>query len=334
VEDLPADDAFDKYQKPYFVERTFDVDVTGGRLDIGFQGENWACSVSAIVICPVAKAAEGERFLEYAREKRRFHFNNYFKRILHRPAGDPLEPSAEDRKRGYVVFHRDFMDDLYYNDTPLKEEVGGPITGEAFSEEFEPVTLGILPLEDLGTVTITAGDLTGPAGAIPSSAIKIGYVSYRLSRVTMEGSVYTIAPRLIMPRNSVEMPRQIARLFWLTVRAPAGTKPGLYRATVLIQPRKGAASEVPLEFTVRKGTLDPVDIPAGPWGHAIANPWYGDDLAAAMSKVATDLRCFRMLRENGFTTFSGIPELAYKGFQDGKPVIGSSPADTDPPLLE
>ena len=65
VEDLPGDDTFDKYQKAYFREKRFDVDVSDGQLNLEFQGENWACCVSAVVIFPVAKAAQGEAFLDY-----------------------------------------------------------------------------------------------------------------------------------------------------------------------------------------------------------------------------------------------------------------------------
>ena len=56
---------------------------------------------------------------------------------------------------------------------------------------------------------------------IPSSAIDVGYVQYRVSRVTAEGSVYTIAPRLIIPRRSASVPEGVTRTFWLTVRTPA-----------------------------------------------------------------------------------------------------------------
>ena len=97
VEDLPTDNTFDKYQKAYFHEKMFDVDVTNGQLQIGFEGENFGCSVSAVVIFPVAKAAEGERFLKWVEGKRRFYFDNYFKRVLHPASGDPLKPTAEDQ---------------------------------------------------------------------------------------------------------------------------------------------------------------------------------------------------------------------------------------------
>ncbi len=95
IEDLPTDVTFDKYQKAYFQEKRFDVDVTDGQLNMEFQGENWACCVSAVVIFPVAKAAQGEAFLKYVEARRRFYFDNYFKRVL--PASDRRSAPADRR---------------------------------------------------------------------------------------------------------------------------------------------------------------------------------------------------------------------------------------------
>ncbi len=334
VEDQPADSTFDKYQKAYFQEKTFEVDVTDGQLNVEFQGENWGCCVSAAVIFPVAKAAEGEAFLKFVEQKRRFYFDNYFKRVLHRPAGDPLQPTAEDQRRGYVVFQRDWMQDVYYNDTPLASEIGGPLRGEAFAGELEPLTVGVVPLRNLGRVTVTAGNLRGPAGVIPASAIDVGFVSYRISRVTMEGSVYTIRPRLIMPTNVVDMPQDVTRRFWLTVKTPADAKPGVYKGVLAIQPQQGGEAEVPVEFRVRAGTLDPVDVPAGPWGSSISIPWYGEDPAAAAWNQRMTERSLRKMRQYGCTACSGIPTIAYRGFQNGQPVLEFGRADAQMQLLK
>ena len=327
VEDLPADNTFDKYQTAYFQEKTFDVEVTDGQLNLDFQGENWACSVSAVVVFPIERAAQGGKFLDYARARRRFHFDNYFKRILHAPTGDPLAPSAADTQCGCVVFQRDYMKDVYYNDTPLKAEVGRPLSGEAFAGEYEPVTLTVLPLRDLGQATLTVGDLAGPGGTIPAAAVDVGFVSYRVSRVTMEGSVYTIRPRLIMPIATVDLPKGVARRFWLTVRTPADAKPGLYQGKVAVRPAKGDPIEVPLAFTVRAGMLDPVDVPAGPWSYTIGIPWPGGDPEAAACNDRMARESLRRMRAYGFTTFSGLPVLTYRGFKDGKPDIDFSVGD-------
>ncbi|NQT88477.1 hypothetical protein HQ560_17045, partial [bacterium] len=331
ADDLPQVNTFDKYQRAYFDEKTFDVDVADGQLNVDFQGQNWACSVSAVVLFPVRKAAEGERFLQFVEARRRFYFDNYFKRVLHRPTGSALRPDAADVKRGYALFPRDFMGDLYYNDTPLDGETGKPLAAEAFAGEYEPLTLAVLPLRDLGVTTVTAGALRGPAGAIPAGAIEVGYVSYRTSRVTMEGSVYTISPRLIMPSNTVAMPKGITRQFWITVKTPADARPGLYKGVVAIKPEKGEAATAPIEFRVRAGALDPVDVPAGPWGYPIGIPWPGGDPDAEAFNADMALKSLRRMREYGFTIFSGAPAIAYRGFKDGQPVLDFGRAD---PLMK
>jgi hypothetical protein len=327
TEDLPSDNTFDKYLRVYFSEKLFDVDVKNGQLYLEFQGENWACSVSAVIVFPVEKAAEGTRFLEYVKQKRRFYFDNAFKRVLHSPAGDPLQPAAEDTTRGYMLFQRDFMKDVYYNDTPYRGEAGQPLAADGFAGQMVPVTMSVLPLKDLGQGTLSVSALAGPQGSIPASAIDVGYVSYRLARVTNDGGVYTIIPRLIVPKNSVALPKGVARRFWLTVHVPAGAAPGAYTGQVSFTPQQGAARSVALRFTVRKGTLDAVDIPVGPFGGRIGTPWFQDDPATADFGADMTQKSLLMLRAHGFTMFTGVPYVTYQGFKDGKPALDFSAAD-------
>ncbi len=303
------------------------MEVKEGQLNLEFQGENWACCVSAVVIYPVAEAARGEAFLDYVLAKRRFYFDNYFKRILHRPTGDPLPWSIDNYRVGYVLFQSDFMRDIFPNDTPYEAEKVRMLRGEAFAGEYEPVTVGVVPLRNLGNVTVSCSDLIGQGGTIPSRAIDVGFVSNRLSRLTMEGTVYTISPRLIMPGGSADVPIGLTRRFWLTIRTPADARPGLYKGTVTIHPEKAHKADVPLEFRVRSGTLDPVDIPAGPFGHRIGIPWYDDDPQAVSFNKQMTTNSLRKLREYGFTSFSGVPMIAYRGFQGGKPVLDFRTAD-------
>jgi hypothetical protein len=318
VEDLPTDNTFDKYQVPYFQEKQYDVEVRDGQLNIEFRGENWGCCVSAIIVYPVAKAVEGRRFLDFVKARRRFHFDNYFKRVLHPPSGSSGELSPLERETGSIVFSRDWMSDVFYHDRPLPGERVSKLTASAFAGEYEPVTWAVVPLRDLGRVEVACSDLAGPAGAtIPAAAIDVGYVQYRLSRVTMEGSVYTIAPRMIVPRSDVAMPAEITRRFWLTVRVPADARQGVYRGRVTMGLSSGGQRELPLEFTVHAGTLDAVDIPAGPWGHTIDLPWDGPEAEAWNRDMAA--KSLRKLREYGFTTASGLPVIAYRGLQAGRP---------------
>ena len=327
TEDLPTETTFDKYQKEYFHEKQFDVTVTDGQIDLGFQSENWGCSVSAVVIYPMEKAAQGQQFLQFIEGRRRFYFDNYFKRVLHRPTGDTLTPTPADQARGYALFQRDQMEDVFYDDTPKKGETCAKLQRDAFAGEYEPVNFALVPLRDLGAVTVSVSDLQGPAGTIPSKAVDVGFVSYRVSRVTMEGSIYTIEPRLLMPTNTVVCPKDVTRRFWLTVKTPVDAKPGLYQGTVTVATTKGE-STLPLAFTVRHGTLDPLDTPAGPLGHDIGIPWIGNDPDATAFAESMTEKSLRKLREYGFTCFSGMPAISYKGFdKTHQPMLDFTRAD-------
>jgi len=325
-DDLPTDNTFDKYQVPYFAEKEYDVEVRDGQLNIDFEGENWACAVSAIVVYPEGQAAEGRRFLDFVKARRRFHFDNTFKRVLHSPSGEAPTPTETEQKRGFIAFSRDYMADVYHNDRPLPDERVDQLKGSAFAGEMEPVTLSLLPLRDLGQVTVTVSGMKGPDGsAIPARAVEVGYIQHRISRVTMEGSVYTIEPRLIMPKNSVAMPEGTTRTFWLTVKVPADAGPGEYVGAAHIKTEQGGVLSLPIRFTVRRGTLDAVDIPAGPWSHTIDLPWYEDEAAGWNRSMA--VKSLRKLREYGFTTASGLPIVSYRGFKNGVPQLDFTHAD-------
>ena len=327
TEDLPSDDVFDKYDRGHFSEKTFDVDVRNGQLYLEFRGQNWACSISAVVIFPVEKAAEGARFLEWTRQKRKFYFDNSFKRILHRPTGDPVNPSSVESQRGYVLFRRDFMRDLYYNDTPFRDERDGPLSGEAFAGQDEPLALAVLPLKNLGKGMVTASALIAAQGTIPASAVEIGYVSYRLARVTGDGAVYSILPRLVIPKNIVPLPAGVARQYWLTVHTPPSAAPGEYSGEVKFTPEAGPPAVVAVRFRVRKGVLAAADIPVGPFGGAMQVPWLDDDPETAASAAAMTEKSLRAMRAHGFTLFTGWPSVTYKEFRNGKPVLDFTLAD-------
>jgi hypothetical protein len=333
TEDLPADNTFDRYQVPYFGEKFYEVEVRDGQLNIDFEGENWACCVSAIVVYPAEKKAEGRRFLDFVQARRRAHFDNMFKRVLPPPTGAAPEPTKDEQARGFVAFVRDWMKDVHVGDRPLPDERAAELTGAAFAGEYEPVTLSLLPLRDLGSVTVQVGELKRADGAaIPPTAIDVGYVQHRISRVTAEGSVYTIAPKLIVPRATAPMPAGVTRTFWLTVKVPKDALAGEYRGAVRVKAEKGGEVALPVRFVVHKGTLDPVDVPAGPWGHTIDLPWFADEAAVWNRSLAE--KSLRKLREYGFTTATGLPSLAYHGFKNGVPQIDFSRGDAQMRLFK
>jgi hypothetical protein len=169
VEDSPAENTFDKYQTQIFSEKEFDVEVRGGQLDLEFDGQNWAHSVSALVVYPVAQAALGRQYLQNLRERRRFAFDTYFKRILPDPHRDgdegvpDLTPTPAEQASGYVVFARDWMADVAQNAIPRRREVCTELTAFASAGELEPLVFSVYPLRAMGPLSIAVSDLRSAA---------------------------------------------------------------------------------------------------------------------------------------------------------------------------
>ena len=123
------------------------------------------------------------------------------------------------------------------------------------------------------------------------------------------------------------MPRNRTRRFWLTVQTPPTAQPGNYKGTISIHTSEGRSWQVPLEFEVRAGTLDPVDIPVGPFGHAIGIPWFQDDPGAAKYNKQMVELSLRRMRAYGFTACTGLPSITYPGIRQGQPVLDFTTAD-------
>ena len=103
----------------------------------------------------------------------------------------------------------------------------------------------------------------------------MGIVSHRLTRVTGEGTVYTIAPRFILPRNSGDIRKGDTTTFWLTLRVPQKIAAGDYQGQITLRFADGRTDTLPVHARLFVTPLDELDVPAGPWGSTLNLPWAG-----------------------------------------------------------
>src|SRR5205807_1463415 len=83
------------------------------------------------------------RYFDFVRQRRRWHFDNAFKRVLPPPTGEAPKPTDAERERGFIAFHRDFMKDVNVGDRPLAAERVEELTASAFAGEYAPVTASV-----------------------------------------------------------------------------------------------------------------------------------------------------------------------------------------------
>lgn len=332
IDDYLEDNTFDKYMNAYFNEKEFDVEVKDGKMLIQFFGQSWANTLSTIVIFPSQYMDLGKEYLTNLRERRRFYFNNYFKKILPNPKKDKkgeikeFVPTEEEKKKGYVIFVRDWMDDIYQNSIPRREEITNNIETFVALGEREPIVFSIYPLKEIGKVKVSISDLELGEAKIPKENFEIGVVSHRITRITAEGSVYSIKPRLVLPKNEVEIKKGVTTTIWITLKVPENLKTfGVYRGKInLILGNK--KEEINLKVDVFPYKLDEVDIPAGPFGCKIPMPWFKEDIPEYEIEMYT--KSLEKLKEYGFTAFSGIPTIKIS-IKDKKVEFDFSQADKE-----
>lgn len=333
-EDLPGVDTFKEYVQPMFAVREFDVTVTDGRLELKFQGEGFAVSLSSLVIYPAEKAGEGRKFWEWVTERRRVQFNDYFRQVL------PKQTGTAAPANDYTLFSRPFMKPVHAFDGPLPGEAIPPqgVSVSVAQGEEAPLTFSVQPSGEMGKIDLKITDLAyagqrkGTVRSLPGTVMNPGWLDYRIGRVTMEGSVYTVAPRYWHP---VPAPAAagVTRTFWLRVKVPIGVPAGPYQGTVTVEPEKGRARSIPVTVNVLPFALDPItDVSVGPWGSSIPLPWLSKDPGTAQWQWRMFEKSLDVLKESGCTSFSGVPHLKATGAR-GRITLDAALADREMALI-
>jgi hypothetical protein len=169
-----------------------------------------------------------------------------------------LNLNPEDVDRGYVLFNSDFQRYVFPWTIPDEKDRISTLGIRMSRNDFDPITLGIYPIRDLGEVKVSVSDLTGPAGdMIPSGNILVQVVR-NLKVRTGEGNTFQIIPRLLDRTDHTGIPIAYTTRFWLTVHADSLIPPGTYQGVIRIQPQKEAETMVPFTAEVLPITLEPV----------------------------------------------------------------------------
>ena len=327
-EDLPGEDVFAQYVQTTCPAREFDATVTDGKLEIGFKGETWANSLSYLVVYPEAKAAQGQRFMDAVTQMRREVFSIGYKQI---------EPKrSEAPKNDYVVFTRPL-------DIPINA-YDGPTTGEVLAvqaslqlsvagHEESALVLAVQPSANpLGAVDLAISPFVNEKGQkLDPAFFEPGWIDYRLSRVEMDGSVYTVSPRYWHPTPAPAAPG-VTRCFWVRTHTPAGAIPGKYSGTITIRPASGKARPISVVINVLPFDLDSItDVAVGPIGYGISVSFMGDPMAKAWNDKLEE-KILDAIAQTGSTTLTGIPSLKAKASQ-GKIELDTAKADQEMQLL-
>ena len=226
------------------------------------------------VFCAVATNVYAKNVDEKDREstvrirlKTRFVLNEYEEKMVLRTV------KPEEKKKGYIVFVRDYAEKIHTNTVPKPEEIVDKIELFASPGEYQPVSLGIYPLEDLKGFKVSTTLLKSESGAIIPDAnitMKMGYLQMlQIGKdITRAGfNILVKADPLDIPLTHKRWGVDIAgtRQYWLTVKVPENAVPGKYSGEVKFSGLKPDNSfSLPVELEVLPFKL--LEDPEPTWG--------------------------------------------------------------------
>jgi len=143
--------------------------------------------------------------------------------------------SEEEKKSGFLIFSRHYLDPVYSSSVPEPYEVTKEIRLFACKGEYEPCSFAIYALDDLKNLRITAGDFIDEAGnLIDKSNMDIRVVRSLPYRIGKENK-YEMAPGILEKHDSTDIKKGSTAQFWITVRIPENAVPGFYKTTLKIE---------------------------------------------------------------------------------------------------
>ncbi|MDD5728143.1 MAG: DUF6067 family protein, partial [Victivallales bacterium] len=243
---------WDKYVAPEFPRRTFITEVKNGQLSlrwyaIGINHRTDAycadCRVHGLMVYPLELKAAAGRELQQCDKSRRRGFNSFWREVRNETASArPLVMTEEDKKAGYVLFTRHYMNYVYPSTIPAEDERLQTLKVFAAQGEYEPITFSVRPVVDLRDVKISVSDFKNKNGAvINNSAITVEWIVHN---VWPAHGKYVVMPEYSMKKNLVDLTAGTAKQCWLTLKVPDDAQGGLYHGTVTFAPRNSLARQI------------------------------------------------------------------------------------------
>jgi len=318
TEPLPGQDVYDLYIRYRFEPKVFTTRVTDGQLELTFKADrDWLNKVASIIIYPTARKEEAEAWLSDLDGRLKEEFEGLWVYV------DPANPNAEATlppsvtEGDYILFVPPLEANVNFAYTPTAAELKNEIVVAAARGEHEPMLVGIRPLKDLGPVKVEMSELTSGSARIPAGNVAIRVVRNLTRR--RGSSQFTIAPAVLLPFDGVELKEGLTREFWLTVHVPEDAKPGDYDGRITLRFADGKTEMIPVTLTVHPFTLAEADFTFGLfWAWPNLGDVYGPDTERYWE---TQEQLLRMLRQHGFTSFTGSPLPTITGAKNGGAVL-------------
>ena len=177
--------------------------------------------------------------------------SDMFTPLVYEETAPKLSLSDTERKRGYVLFSRHWLDVVFPGSRPRPGERADGLQAFAAPGEYEPVTVSIHPLQDLEQAAITVSALTSGEATIGANSVAVYPVRCLNKRVTYSSTKYVKdMPVMLERRARTRIKAGTSKRFWLDLRVPIDCSPGIYTGTVTFSAQGVPSAVLPLRLRV------------------------------------------------------------------------------------
>jgi hypothetical protein len=208
-------------------------------------------------------------------------------------------PLPEEIQRGYILYGRHWMDLVFPNSVPNRDEVTGALEVFASRGEYEPVTFCIRTLRDLQGLEVRLTELISDQGArLAPPDVRIVRCVPRIFpewEPLYEGGPMGVMnmPTYLEPTRPVDVAAKRAVQFWLAVHVGSDAEAGTYNGTIEIAQQGGETHTLPLTVEVLPIRLDEPASTLGFW-----------DFNSYKGEIGSVAEVYKIMRRYGMNAVS------------------------------
>ncbi len=334
-------DLYRTFVDPVFTERSVDVSVEDGVLDVGLQN----LPLNAMIVFPLREASDAARFAaeQDALRERLVRLTG-----LELPeAVDPslpFVPTRAESERGFVLFRMPRETRVLPTTRPGARDRVEALSVRAGRAETEWAFFSVYPLRDLRGVEIRVGDLAGPGGSFPPQRIDRRFVRYQ--PVLRQDRGVEIAATVLDRRPALDLEAGVPVRFAVRLQVDATQRAGRYSGSVSLAADGRPAARLPLVLDVLPFVLPAPRIDFGLyysggtewytqfWKANVTGPLFDGDPDMDRITFAAQRAHFAFMKDVGYTGAAFKDDLRYTGDRSQKILRGSLIFDGTVPQID
>ncbi len=149
------------------------------------------------------------------------------------------EPTPEpvDEIAGVIPFTKNYMEPIFTNSRPHKNEITDTFHVTLARGEYEPFLVCLYALRDQANIHIEIGGVKSKYGEISPSQFEIRKIEYRAvlpKGQRKKDKRYKLIPSLLRLASSTNLRKGKTSAFWITVYASKKNAPGVYYGKIIV----------------------------------------------------------------------------------------------------